>query len=356
MAEESKVNSLCDSPRTPRLCVKVPRPATTVKSHTCEFEWKDLLLLAAGPLAPVALFALLMHGGAHLHLLPPPRPTLDTDRTIIIHQAQTSRAASTAEILLLGDSSCLMDVSAKELSARLGRPVLNLGTLSYLDPGAHARLLREFAAANPGRLRTVVLLMHPEALRRAGSEPYQLNVLTNYLAARDHFRTETTAGQISCLLGVDTFAGRVLSRVRPSPLGGAYGRQYGFTADLESYMTANLGSAFEPDSVPLSGSAEYRLSPAMKTAANEFRAALPSGAKLLVGLTPAPEKFAGAAFPTQQRELIQQWGDWLGADALLDGLPAALPDEQFARATHLKPSAVAAYTENLAQAIQSRLR
>ena len=324
-----------------------------MKSHTCEFEWKDLLRFAGRPLIPVALFALLMHGGALLHLLPPPRPTLDTDRTIIIHQAQTSRTPANAEVLLLGDSSCLMDVSAKELSIRLGQPVLNLGTLSYLDPSAHARLLREFAAANPGRLRTVILLMHPEALRRAGSEPYQLNVLTNYLDARDHFRTESTAGQISCLLGVDTFAGRVLSRVRPAPLGGAYGRQYGFSDDLERLMAANRGSAVEPDSVPLSGSAEYRLSPGLKTAAKEFRAAVPPGAKLVVGLTPVPAKFAGAAFPAQHRQLLQLWADWLGADALLDGLPATLPDEQFARTTHLKPSAVPSYTETLAITISS---
>lgn len=327
-----------------------------MKSHTCEFELKDLLRLAGGPLVPVALFALLMHGGARLHLLPKPRPTLDTDRTILIHQTESSRAPSDAQVLLIGDSSCLMDVSANELSTRLGRPVLNLGTVSYLDPAAYALLLRQFAAANPGRLRAVILLMHPEALRRAGSESYQLNVLTNFLAARDHFRTETIEGRISCLLGVDTFAGRVLSRVRPTPLGGAYGRRFGFSDDLERFMTTNNGSAVELESVPLTGSAEYRLSPALEKAAKAFKAAMPPEARLLVGLTPVPEGFAGAGFPPQQCELLTQWGDWLGADALLDDLPATLPDGQFARTTHLKPSAVSAYTEALARAMQVRSR
>jgi hypothetical protein len=249
-----------------------------------------------------------------------------------------------------------MDVSAKELSARLGRPVLNLGTVSYLDPAAYALLLRQFAAANPGGLRAVILLMHPEALRRAGSESYQLNVLTNFLAAGDHFRTQTIEGRISCLVGVDTFAGRILSRVRPTPLGGAYGRRFGFSDDLERFMAANHGSAVELESVPLTGSAEYRLSPALEKAAKEFKAAMPPEARLLVGLTPVPEKFASGDFPPHQRELLKQWGDWLGADALLDDLPAALPDEQFARTTHLKPSAVTPYTETLAQAIQVRSR
>ena len=121
-------------------------------------------------------------------------------------------------------------------------------------------------------------------------------------------------------------------------------------------MAANQGSAVEPDSAPLTGNAEYRLSPSLKIAAKEFRAALPLNARLLVGLTPVPEKFGGAGFAGQQRELLKQWGEWLGADGLLDDLPASLPDEQFASTTHLKPSAVAAYTEALAQSIHSRLR
>ncbi len=327
-----------------------------MKSHACEFDGKELLRLLGGPLLVVGLFALLMHGGARLGLLPAPRPALDADRTIIIHQAEASRTPSGAELLLVGDSSCLMDVSAKDLSVRLDRPVLNLGTVSYLDPAAYAVLLRQAAAANPGRLRTVILLMHPEALRRVGSEPYHLGVLTNFLAGRDHFRTETLAGRISGALGVDIFSGRVVSRLRPAPLNGAFGRRYGFTADLERFMAANQGSAVEPDLFPLTGSAEYRLSPSLEKAAKEFKAALPPGTQLFVGLTPVPAGFAGADFTGQQRKLLKQWGDWLGADTLLDELPASLPDDQFARTTHLKPSAVPAYTETLAQALRTRLR
>ena len=79
-----------------------------MKSHTYEFKSRDLATLLVWPLVPVALFALLMHGGSGLRLLPSPRPTLDTDRTIVIHQAEASRAPRETEILLLGDSSCLM--------------------------------------------------------------------------------------------------------------------------------------------------------------------------------------------------------------------------------------------------------
>jgi len=326
-----------------------------MKSHTCEFAPKDLARLAGGPLAAVAVFALLMHGGARLRLLPAPRPTLDTDRTILIHQAAASRAPQQAGVLLLGDSSCLMDVSARQLSERIGRPVLNLGTLSYLDPGAQAILLREYAAANPGRLRAVVLLMHPEALRRAGSEPYQLALLEDFLAGRDHFRGDSLGGCIAGLSGVEIFKGRVLARAVPSPLGGAYGRFYGFSDDLEDFMTASQGSAIDPDLSALAGSSEYRLSPVMEKTAREFKAAVPPGVMLLTGLTPVPGNFAGPDFLREHPVLLRQWGQWLGADALLDDLPAALPDDRFARTTHLKPGAVGNYTGTLAASLKTRL-
>src|SRR6266496_1442473 len=168
-----------------------------MKSHTGEFTINDLVQVVGGPLAVLAIFAALMHGGVASKLLPAPRPTLDTERTILLHQAEASRAPHDAGILLVGDSSCLMDVSARHLGERLGRPVLNLGTFSFLDLNAHALLLREYARANPGRLHAVVLLMHPEGLRRVGSEGYYLRVLTNFWNGDDGCHLDAPAGWLS---------------------------------------------------------------------------------------------------------------------------------------------------------------
>ena len=326
-----------------------------MKSHTCDFTPRDLLRLVTWPLAPLALFAAAMHFGARLHLLPSPHPALDTERAILIHQAEASRAKHDAEILLLGDSSCLMDVSARQLSERLGRPALSLATFSFLDLNAHALMLREYAQANPGRLRAVVLLLHPESLRRLGSEPYYLGVLTNYWGGLDHGQTETAAGQINCALGVETFKGRILSRVLPFPLHGAYARRYGFTRDLEEHLTREHGSAVDPDTQSFTGTGEYRLSPTLERASKSFRAAMPAGVKLLVGLTPALERFAGPRYPRLHDEMLRQWSLWLQADAALTNLPPTLSDDSFARATHLKETAIAPYTEQLAIALQPHL-
>src|SRR5262245_6769094 len=112
-----------------------------MKSHSYDFARKDLFQFVAGPLLPLALFAAILHGGAFLGLLPAPRPTLDVERTIVVHQAEACRTRHVAEVVLLGDSSCLMDVSARQLGDQLSRPVLSLATFSFLDLSAQALLL-----------------------------------------------------------------------------------------------------------------------------------------------------------------------------------------------------------------------
>src|SRR5688572_31516212 len=124
-----------------------------MRSHTYDFVPGDIPRLLVPTLAIVALAAGLLHAATHLHWLPRPRPTLDVDRTIVIHKIEASGSRDDAEVLLMGDSSCLMDISATKLSSEIGRPTLNHGTLSYLDLNAHATLLRRFVAANPNQLQ-----------------------------------------------------------------------------------------------------------------------------------------------------------------------------------------------------------
>jgi len=327
-----------------------------MKSHICQFTTRELIRFAGMPLVPLTLFAVVMHLGARFQLLPAPRPALDVERTILIHQAESARAVNDAEVVLIGDSSCLMDVSARLLGEKIGRSALNLGTFSFLDLNAHALMLREHARANPGRLRAVVLLMHPESLRRVGSEAYYLNALTNYWAGRDHCPGETISGRISCLLGMEVFKGRVLGRFLPAPLNGTYGRRYGFTCDLDRFLDQERGSAIDPDQLKtFTGSAEYRLAPTLERASKNFRAAMPAGAKLFVGITPAPERFAGARYPRLNAEMLRQWSQWLQADGALTNLPSVLPDDAFVRVTHLKESVIPRYTEQLAEALRPAL-
>jgi hypothetical protein len=331
-----------------------------MKSHRCEFAPSEILPTLGWPLLVVGAFVLGLHAAIRFHAVPAPRPALDTERTILLHQADAAGKSPPGlpggrpSLLLLGDSSCLTDVSARQLSDALGQPVLNLGTFSFLDLNAHARLVEEFVRHHGAVPAAVVLLMHPEALRRLDGEPFYMEALTDYLAGRDHCQTETWWENMECWLGLEAWRGRVLARCLPVPLAGAYGKRFGFNRDLERFLDAEHGSVVDPELQPLTGSKEYRLAPGLERASARFRAAVPRGTKLLAGITPVAESLAPRSFKSQRDEMLQRWGQWLHADGLLATLPAQWPDDQFARSTHLRESAVSDYTKILARALRDQ--
>lgn len=326
-----------------------------MQSHVCEFKVREILPLIARPLLPVALFAFAMHLGTRTGLLPAPRPTLDIDRVVLVQKAEASRAVQDAEVVLLGDSSCLMDVAAPLLGERLGSPVLNLGVLSYLSLESHAALLRNFIRANPGRLRAVILLMNPEALRMVHADAWQNRALRCFLDGEDFRREDRPSDAVTGVLGLHIFQGRLMARLLPQPLPGAFGRQYGFTRDLERFLTMHRGSALDPESKPATGRAEYRLANGLKPASASLRAAVPNGVRLFVGITPLPEGYAGRGHPARHAEMLREWADWLKADAALTNLPPILPDRLFAQKTHLTEAGQREFTEQLAAALRPLL-
>ncbi len=323
-----------------------------MKSHQTEFRPRDLLRIVGGPVLVAAACAAFLQAMARVGVLPTPRPALDADRTILIHQVDAARTQN-PEIILIGDSSCLMNVAADQLSDALKTSVLNLGTFSYLDLTAYSALLRENQRRHTPK--AVVLLMHPEGLRRLGSETYQLGILNDYVAGRDNSSTATAAGAFNAWAAVDIVSGRLIARMMPTPLRGDYGTYYGFTRDLDRFMTRHSGSAFDPGHEPFKGNAEYRLAPTMEKASRAFRAAIAPQTKLIVGITPVPDGFVRGGFPNVRDQLLQQWTEWLGTTNRLSTLPATLPEDRFARVTHLRPGAVADYTATLADALRTHL-
>lgn len=320
-----------------------------MRSHSYQLTGRVWIECTVLPLAPVVLFALLMHGSATLGLLPAPRPATDVDKTIIVHQADAGRDPAPVQWLLLGDSSCLMDVDALQLTEALAAPALNLGTSSYLDLEAYGVLAGAYASAHPGPMPTVVLLMHPEALRRSGGELHQTQVLSDYLNQLDALDSSTWTDRVKGWTGMALFKGRILSRLLPHAMPGAFGRAYGFTHDLEARMSAHRGSLLEPATTAPSGNPEYTLNRAMEKFSAQFRTSLPLETKLIVGISPLPESYAPPDFARRRDQLLEQWAQWIGATARLEGLPATLPDALFATKTHLNQAGVRAWTGLLAQ-------
>lgn len=327
-----------------------------MRSHDYQFTRRDLGETFTPTVGALVLLALVLHGGTRFGWWPGPRPAIDMDRTILVHQAESSRKTHGASVVLIGDSSCLMDVVATNLSRALGEPVLNLATLSYVDLPTHGRLLQEYADANPGALKTVVLLMHPESLRLAALPDYFRLQIEDFLARRDSAPSPPAGGRLAGMLGLPQLRGRLLSRALPWPLPGQYGRYYGFAGNLENSLNQAAGSAVDPnrfDREPVQGSAEYRLATRFEAESRRFREQLPGGARLLIGLTPVPASFALPDHEARGHGMLDQWATWLGGCPVLEGLPWTLPDEEFASVAHLNEHGRVGYTQRMAQVLRS---
>lgn len=315
-----------------------------MRSHEYQFTAREVVALVSQPVLFVVLLALAIHGAASVRLLPRPKAALDVDRTILVHQAEAARRTSAAKTVFIGDSSCLMNVSAEQL----GSDVLNLGTLSYLDLASYARLLREYLERNAGSVQRVVLLMHPAALRLGERNEYFREVIDAHWEGRD--LPHAGESWVPRWFGAGRVRSRVLNRVLPEPLPGAYGRFYGFSADLWRYLDAHQGSMIDPrvfDLATAQGTTDFRLAPRFEAESRAFRQAIPTGVRLEVGLSPVPEGLAMPSQAERAREIMGQWSEWLQADRVLTNLPPTMPDRLFASPTHLNAGGRQAYLSTL---------
>ncbi len=317
-------------------------------NHGINFQFADAARTFGGPLAVVLLISLGFRLGAWLGFLPPPRPMLDADRTVIIHQADASRKPSQAKVLLIGDSSCMMNVDAARLSELLGVDVLNLGSVRVLGLKAYSTLLANHLKFN--QPEKIVLLVNPNFVRKNSPSRIHVDAFNHYLAGRDYYYGTTKVWDLRRILGVHIVEGRLISRL-PLPLPKQFGDFYGFTTELYRYMEEHRGSAVDPrilNEKSLRGSSDYWVDSSYLEESAVFSASIPSATQLFVGLTPLPESFSNEEFRAfQYQSLLRDWSAAFPAAVPMNGLPPTLPDGCFATKTHLSPPAVGSFTERL---------
>src|SRR5215210_1655169 len=89
----------------------------------------------------------------------------DTASISVYEQILRAGSLGSLDVLLVGDSSCLMGIDPELLSQRLGQRVASLCSIGYLGPAGYARLLKRFLASG-ARYKRLVVVMHPESLIR----------------------------------------------------------------------------------------------------------------------------------------------------------------------------------------------
>jgi hypothetical protein len=330
-----------------------------MKSHEYHIRLAELTTPLGSLLLTMVLFAVLMRLGVVLSLLPAPWPAFDVEHTILTHQALASGKTSDADVVLIGDSSCLMDAAGGTLEKEFAgkHHAINLGSFMYVGLNGYTALLSRYTSANPGRLQAVVLLLHPETLRTGTPVSHYLVFLSDVCAGADHSQADSLRDQFSSLMGLDIFQGRCLSRV-PLPLAKEFGQYYGFNLDLDRFMTAQRGSAVDPHQFKPErgqGNAEYRIASNFESGCLALKAAVPPDARLIIGLTPIPQSFASAGYDLRWRQLLAQWGNLIRADVVLTNLPSAMADSWFASTTHLNAAGAGRYTEILAKCLEPHL-
>lgn len=297
-----------------------------------------------------------------LGLLPKPSVSTHPDLTVLIHQFRASRERDPAKVVLLGDSTCLMGVDARELSQRLPEKprVLSLALLIWLDLGVYGQVLSDFAKANPDQVRSVVLLVSPAKLAEGGesaqgteSEIWRQVQLADRRASFQEAKTPPAR------LGINLLRENVFSHLLDTPTRPQGEAFFGFSSQVDGYMSAHQGSLLEPGTFLIPRrrqTAKWTLSPAFEAETRVFRARVPSGAKLFIGLTPIAKITSNPGDRDRRDELLRAWNRTMNADGVLTNLPVTLPDVYFSKTGHLNEFGQRKYTACLRQALATALK
>lgn len=327
-----------------------------MRSHTYKLPNRDIWTIIGLPIGGVLLLGMMIRLIVFLPFVPNPRPTLDVDRTVIVQQIDASNRTDQADILLIGDSSCLMNVDAALLSEISGKRATNLGTLSFLDIHTFSRLLRNYLANQTKEPPTIIFLTHPDFVRKRSSSQAHIETFDYYSNQKDHAYGYLASWDPRRLLGTHIVDGRFISRI-PIALSGRFAHFYGFTTELMEFMDLHNGSAIDPrilEADSLTGSTDYRVAKFHVRQAPDLISAVPPSTKFYLGLTPMPESFPDEEFAVEYDRLLQEWSAVFTNSISLSKLPPTLDDSAFATKTHLTGKAAMEYTQILFEQIKNQ--
>jgi hypothetical protein len=296
---------------------------------------------------------------------------------VISEKAGAARERRDANLLFVGDSSCLMDFSARELEELMPETKpYNLGSLSTLGLAKFGEFTAAFLATHTN-VRTVVLLISPTMVRSGSSppppparhnSPEEEHEIEKF--RHDAARTETELARLTereakfgKLLALPFIKTQLVARVFETPYDGEFGFTYGFASGVREHMKADYGSALDPSGASgavkfhgIDSSIENFVSREFKPQCQEFRRALPSGVRLVVGLTPEPTSVMATNYPEIVRRTLLILKEFLRADDVLTNLRTRLPDQYFSSDTHLNPAGARQFTHALAIALEKHTR
>src|ERR1051325_6579357 len=142
-----------------------------MRSHTYNISKRNAFRFIGAPLLALLCIVLVAHGLRLENVFGPARLGEYMEDIVISEKSAAAQYRRDANILFVGDSSCLMDFSGRELEELIpGAKPYNLGSLSTLGLAKFGEFTAAFLATHTN-VRTVGPLMSPTMVRSGSSPP-----------------------------------------------------------------------------------------------------------------------------------------------------------------------------------------
>ena len=273
-----------------------------------------------------------------------------------IDRAETIRSL---DILIIGDSSGLMDISPIILAQTLDRNVETLATIAYAGPRGIASILDRLSARNI-QPRTIILAFHAAGLPK-------LQEWSSWTDRVVHGPPKPIS-EFNPLKGALGKMNDLVSSTVFMPLEGDYGSYYGSSKNFENFIRRNHGGAIDPrprdqgsDGIvdKLDWCCSFEMSdifrselPILKTALDRFPTAT-----IYILVSPLPNRWATQQGVSNRKKAIFELASSLGLkqSAVLN-TPGYMPAIEFVNPTHLHESAIPRFTQLIANELINQRR
>ncbi|NEQ64722.1 MAG: hypothetical protein F6K21_04295 [Symploca sp. SIO2D2] len=307
---------------------------------------RETISISLGLLLLLLLFSLIRLGnyiGDHSNI----------SRLIVDEQIERAKTIHNTDLLLIGDSSCLMGIDAPLLSHLLNKKVESLCTLGFVGPEGYSELLRKYFSRGMKSNR-VILVFHGIQMKRDSSWQQWVDYIKDYEFNQNSKSKLIHNPKNNILL--------LLNKFLFIPLHNKWGEYYGSDYSFSSFIRRHHGTAVDPNSplntyipvgsAPKSEAYRYEVNQQYEDSLEPLEQVLLEynmHDKTMLMISPIPSSLQREQTMITRKSAIERISKRLNiSDTEIIDLPSSLQARYFATNTHLAENGRNYYTRLLA--------